>query len=398
MKKVTFLALISSLLLASACSSGNTNPTSEDKPQYDLTILYPFNGASKDIVDSLTKEYLSCDDENKQAKFLYTHNPVSPSLAKTDVYFNIDWYGGYAPYIVTIANDQSYTDEVISTTTYTHRFEVHSEILYPNRTYFYKITDAKGNVKEDSFKTNNAPKVYTVDGTSNVRDLGGWSVDDGKKIKFNKIYRGANVDFLSLEGKDVFLNNLNVVTDLDLRGANESEKEKMDAMTESPSGCKNFVNIRVNTYDDIITYPSIQDPLYKKIFETLAEPTNYPLYFHCSHGADRTGTVAYLLEGLLGMSYEDIMKDFELTSLYYNFKRWRSAINLEDGVYSFAESGIMQSDVRFGYMHKEFMRKFGGVENGASDETLKAAVENYLLNELGITQEQINSIRSLLIG
>ena len=33
---------------------------------------------------------------------------------------------------------------------------------------------------------------------------------------------------------------------------------------------------------------------------------NEPVYFHCSAGADRTGTVACILEGLLGMSQSDI--------------------------------------------------------------------------------------------
>ena len=39
------------------------------------------------------------------------------------------------------------------------------------------------------------------------------------------------------------------------------------------------------------------------------------IYFHCTHGADRTGTIAYLAETLLGVSKEDRLQDFELTSL-----------------------------------------------------------------------------------
>jgi hypothetical protein len=39
------------------------------------------------------------------------------------------------------------------------------------------------------------------------------------------------------------------------------------------------------------------------------------IYIHCSHGADRTGTLAYLLEGLLGVSTEDRYEDYELTTL-----------------------------------------------------------------------------------
>lgn len=40
---------------------------------------------------------------------------------------------------------------------------------------------------------------------------------------------------------------------------------------------------------------------------------NEPVYFHCSAGADRTGTVACILEAILGLSQGDIDKDYELT-------------------------------------------------------------------------------------
>ena len=41
-----------------------------------------------------------------------------------------------------------------------------------------------------------------------------------------------------------------------------------------------------------------------------------PVYFHCTAGADRTGTLACVLEGILGMSQSDIDKDYELTCFY----------------------------------------------------------------------------------
>ena len=41
-----------------------------------------------------------------------------------------------------------------------------------------------------------------------------------------------------------------------------------------------------------------------------------PVYFHCTAGADRTGTLACVLEGLLGMTQSDIDKDYELTTFY----------------------------------------------------------------------------------
>ena len=42
------------------------------------------------------------------------------------------------------------------------------------------------------------------------------------------------------------------------------------------------------------------------------------IYFHCIGGADRTGTLAFLIEALLGVSENDLSKEYELTSFYYD--------------------------------------------------------------------------------
>jgi len=50
-----------------------------------------------------------------------------------------------------------------------------------------------------------------------------------------------------------------------------------------------------------------------EIMRVFADINNYPIIFHCVWGADRTGTVAYLLEMLVGVNEENRIKDYELT-------------------------------------------------------------------------------------
>ena len=43
---------------------------------------------------------------------------------------------------------------------------------------------------------------------------------------------------------------------------------------------------------------------------------NESILFHCAVGTDRTGTVAYLVEGILGVSNNQRFDDFELSYFY----------------------------------------------------------------------------------
>lgn len=43
------------------------------------------------------------------------------------------------------------------------------------------------------------------------------------------------------------------------------------------------------------------------------DDNNYPIVFHCIAGADRTGTVAMLLEALLGVPEEELWRDYLTT-------------------------------------------------------------------------------------
>jgi hypothetical protein len=49
------------------------------------------------------------------------------------------------------------------------------------------------------------------------------------------------------------------------------------------------------------------------IFSLLADESSYPLVFHCLGGKDRTGVVAALVLGALGVADEDIARDYTMT-------------------------------------------------------------------------------------
>lgn len=129
----------------------------------------------------------------------------------------------------------------------------------------------------------------------------------------------------------------------------------------------------------------------KTIFSTLADESNYPVYFHCNAGADRTGTLAFLIEAVLGVSEEDVVKDYEITSFSSYGARYRGKIVNGEFV-----NGVMQDDsdnfVAMGY----FIERLKAVYAPESGNVNEAAV-NYLKTICGVTESQINAIKSIIL-
>ena len=63
-------------------------------------------------------------------------------------------------------------------------------------------------------------------------------------------------------------------------------------------------------YEEMLT---VGAPRFAKAFEVLAGPNALPAVFHCAAGKDRTGLLAALLLGSLGVSQADILADYALT-------------------------------------------------------------------------------------
>lgn len=144
---------------------------------------------------------------------------------------------------------------------------------------------------------------YIQTDASNVRDLGGWACDGGT-IKYGLLYRGG---YLVAADRTVMVDELGVMHDLDLRGTNEA------ALTASPLGDDIYYTCAKHMAWYTLTADCWRTNL-RTIFDAVTH--NEPVYFHCSAGADRTGTLACVIEGLLGVSQSDIDKDYELTCFY----------------------------------------------------------------------------------
>lgn len=168
--------------------------------------------------------------------------------------------------------------------------------LIPGKKYTYTVD---GDISwTSSFTPEGTLRMMNVDGVRNVRDLGGWKADGGT-VRYGLLYRGAQLDGISESGKDCVLNTMGVTVDIDLRGGNKNTL-----------GFDDYYSFGVTMF----RLSSLYVDAIRQIIQQLAQ--DKVVYFHCMYGADRTGTLAFLIEALLGVSESDLSKDFELTSFY----------------------------------------------------------------------------------
>lgn len=194
--------------------------------------------------------------------------------------------------------------------------------LTPERVYFYKM-EADGEIlMQGEIKTTGRVRMIYVPTAFNIRDMGGWETEDGYIIKYGKIYRGAelNGSIVTSDEDIATLRRLGIEAEIDLREEGENEGVGISAFGFTSDGDDPTYLYTNNSgccdRSHLTGYSWTQR--YRKEFEFIVKclQQGRPVYQHCISGADRTGMLAWLLEGLLGLSYENLMKDYELTSFY----------------------------------------------------------------------------------
>jgi len=174
-------------------------------------------------------------------------------------------------------------------------------------------------------------RCLALAGARNLRDLGGYSTQDGQTTQWRKFLRSAKLDGLT-EVAQKELVDYGVGTVVDLRSPEEIARYP-NVFAQSKDVAYHHLDLwgdRVNDFrssplslgqaeklaDLLRTGLTRCDDVIGEIMRTLADAGDDALVFHCGAGKDRTGLISALLLGIAGVPDDTIAVDFALTEKY----------------------------------------------------------------------------------
>ena len=350
----SFLIIASFLFSAGSCkpaekiSEQNTdeqeqengdNQEQEQGQQQEEPPINPVYSPEGCIENDVVYAYMQCGSYEHFGDKSFFYDPVVKATANLCNWkaddpkgITVSWEGSASEYTVSISTPEGlWYEEVITGNKYIFKN------LIPGVTYTYTVSAGGNPVKNGSFTPTGQIRMLDIPCAWNYRDEGGWTGLQGKKVKYGWIYRGSSLNGIlngvngsadvydvskwsAPDSMRVIIDRIGIRAELDLRGNLEIPGQSGDNY-EAHSNALGFSQFEGVDYLRIMSDYGYYHPLERSAFiQDLAFiiselKKGRPVAYHCRSGADRTGALAGLLLGLLGVSDGDIAKDYEFTSL-----------------------------------------------------------------------------------
>ena len=176
--------------------------------------------------------------------------------------------------------------------------------------------------------TASAQRLLPLEGVFNFRDLGGYRTDDGREVRWRTLYRADGLGRLTASDVER-IRPLGLRTVVDLRSQRELDERGRFPVDAHPVTF-HHLSILDQTWDqeqarrEALPAHEFLHRAYTamlvdgrarfaRAFDLLAAPGALPAVFHCAAGKDRTGLLAMLVLGALGVRHHDIVEDYALT-------------------------------------------------------------------------------------
>jgi protein-tyrosine phosphatase len=183
-----------------------------------------------------------------------------------------------------------------------------------------------------------AERVVRLQGSQNFRDLGGYETEDGRKVKWGRVFRSDALARLT-EADYEKLAQLKIRTVCDLRSRMERDREPTKWQGPAPEMISLEMGVSGNPNQDptatflqpLLSGQATPAQIAQMMQDSMGQmaakegkqagavyrrliATGEPLLFHCTAGKDRTGLTAALLLTMLGVKRAQIMEDYLLVN------------------------------------------------------------------------------------
>lgn len=247
--------------------------------------------------------------------------------------------------------------------------------LIPQQTYYYQVNSSDVEISSGEFHTTGYLRMVYAPSAYNIRDLGGWETQDGYRTTYGHLFRGSTLNgYVSATPEDIqALKDLGIGGEIDLRYQESYDKDMGCGTSAFGFGSDDYFFAAANDWTAANLNESGTQQRLKQEFDFILNHFRQgkAVYYHCAWGADRTGMLSFLLEGVLGLTIDQIYKDYELTS----FSAAPGATNRLKTSFQDRIDVILALD-------------------GA---TLRDKFENYFVNKLGVSIDDINYFRSVML-
>lgn len=204
-------------------------------------------------------------------------------------------------------------------------------LIAPNGRILYNFKDENNLIFCE--ETQLGKRLIQLENSINIRDIGGYTGIDGRKIKWRKVIRSEELAHLS--DKDVaYFAALRLKHVFDFRNKSKSERQA-DRLPKTAEYhlLPIFSSADMELDHKDFTKPGAVDEFMRHIYKIqtedraqrfaevlkyLTEPSEFPILYHCTNGKDRTGFMTYLILSLLGVKEDVILSDYTLTNLTFD--------------------------------------------------------------------------------
>ena len=264
-------------------------------------------------------------------------------------------------------------------------------------------------------------KSIKVKGIRNIRNITQFITDEGKRIKDNIFIRSEKLNKLSKKKHKKFLEDYNIGTVIDLRTDVEVEESKprefpdnveyyhVPVLSHTYFGVTHekkmrkvlfkeskkmiddmhFYNYMANMYTTIV-FEEYSQKQFKKFFDILLnKDDDGNVVYYCNGGKDRTGMASLFILSALGVSKEDILKDYSMSD-YLN-RRYNRVVHFLIKLF-IPFKKFKKLLISMLYAKKEYLEK-----TILAIEEKYGSVLNYLKVELGIDEDTRNKLKELYL-